>query len=92
MTKAERARRLAWRFKVKQQACERSRNVARTCRHFGISRQAFYRWKLRTRSDSECVRFSARRAARRRSHAVVIASAGVREGSAANGLLLLEAH
>ena len=26
---------------------ERSRNVARTCRHFGISRQAFYRWKRR---------------------------------------------
>ena len=24
-----------------------SRNVARTCRHFGISRQAFYKWKRR---------------------------------------------
>ena len=47
MTKAEQARRMAWRFKVLQQACERSRNVARTCRHFGISRQAFYRWKRR---------------------------------------------
>jgi len=23
------------------------RNVARTCRHFGISRQTFYRWKRR---------------------------------------------
>ena len=47
MTKAEQARRLAWRFKVLQQACEQSRNVARTCRHFGISRQAYYRWKRR---------------------------------------------
>src|SRR5688500_12501808 len=47
MTKAEQAHRMAWRFKVLQQACERSRNVARTCRHFGISRQAFYRWKRR---------------------------------------------
>ena len=47
MTKAEQARRMAWRFKVVQEACERSRNVARTCRHFGISRQAFYRWKRR---------------------------------------------
>ena len=47
MTKAEQARRLAWRFKVLQQAAERSRNIARTCRHFGISRQAFYRWKRR---------------------------------------------
>ena len=47
MTKAELARRLAWRFKVIQEAGERSRNIARTCRHFGISRQAFYRWKRR---------------------------------------------
>jgi transposase-like protein len=23
------------------------RNAARTCRHFGISRQTFYRWKRR---------------------------------------------
>jgi transposase-like protein len=38
---------MAWRFKVLQQACERSRNVVRMCRHFGISRQAFYRWKRR---------------------------------------------
>ena len=47
MTKAEQARRMAWRFKVLQQVCEQSRNVARTCRHFGISRQAYYRWKRR---------------------------------------------
>ena len=53
MTKAERARRLAWRFKVLQQAAEGSRNIARTCRHFGISRQAFYRWKRRFAADGE---------------------------------------
>jgi Transposase./Integrase core domain. len=53
MTKAEQARRLAWRFKVLQQACERSRNVARTCRHFGISRQAYYRWKRRYAAHGE---------------------------------------
>jgi len=47
MTKTELARRMAWRFKVIRQAAERSRNIARTCRHFGISRQAFYRWKRR---------------------------------------------
>ena len=47
MTNAEIARRLAWRFKVIQQASARSRNIARTCRHFAISRQAFYRWKRR---------------------------------------------
>jgi hypothetical protein len=36
MTKSELARRLAWRFKVIQQASERSRNVARTCQ-FGVA-------------------------------------------------------
>src|SRR5438876_5039509 len=27
--------------------CHRTQNVARTCRHFGISRQTFYRWQRR---------------------------------------------
>ena len=53
MTKAERARRLAWRFKVLQQATAQSRNVARTCRHYGISRQAYYRWKRRYDTHGE---------------------------------------
>src|SRR5262245_19773161 len=47
MTKAEQTRLRAWRLKILQQATEASRNVARTCRHFGISRQAFYKWKRR---------------------------------------------
>ena len=47
MTKAEQARLWTWRFKVLARAGETSRNVARTCRHFGISRQAFYKWKRR---------------------------------------------
>jgi transposase InsO family protein len=34
--------RLAW-----MDFYRRSRNVARTCRHFGISRQTFYRWQRR---------------------------------------------
>ena len=53
MTKADKARRLARRFKVLQQACAQSRNVARTCRHFGISRQAYYRWKRRYQAHGE---------------------------------------
>jgi transposase-like protein len=53
MTKAEQTRRLAWRFKILQEACEHTRNVARTCRHFGISRQAYYRWKRRYDSHGE---------------------------------------
>jgi transposase InsO family protein len=47
MTKAEQKRLWTWRFKVLQQAGESARNVAHTCRHFGISRQAFYKWKRR---------------------------------------------
>jgi transposase-like protein len=34
-------------IEVLEQACQQSRNVARTCRHFRISRQAYYRWKRR---------------------------------------------
>jgi transposase InsO family protein len=47
MTKIEQARLWSWRFKVLQRAGEFPRNVAHTCRHFGISRQAFYKWKRR---------------------------------------------
>ena len=47
MTKTEQTRLKTWRLKVLQHAGERSGNVARTCRHFGISRQAFDKWKRR---------------------------------------------
>jgi transposase len=47
MTKAEQTRLMAWRLRVLQSAAERPRGVARTCRHFGISRKAFYKWKKR---------------------------------------------
>ena len=47
MTKAEQTRVSSWRFKVLQRAAASSRNVARTCRHFGISRKTFYKWKRR---------------------------------------------
>lgn len=47
MTEAEQQRLWTWRFRVLQRAGESSRNVARTCRHFGISRRAFYKWKRR---------------------------------------------
>jgi len=51
MTKAEHTRLVTWRFKVLQQAAERSRNIARTCRHFGLSRKTFYKWKRRYECD-----------------------------------------
>jgi transposase InsO family protein len=47
MTKAEQTRLMAWRLKVLQAAADHPRGVARTCRHFGISRTAFYKWKKR---------------------------------------------
>jgi transposase-like protein len=53
MTKAEQTRVHRWRLKVLQEGSESSRNVARTCRHFGISRQAFYRWKRRYEAHGE---------------------------------------
>jgi transposase-like protein len=47
MTKAEQARVMAWRLRILQWAEGEPRQIARTCRHFGISRTAFYRWKRR---------------------------------------------
>jgi transposase InsO family protein len=47
MTKAEQARLVAWRLKVLQHAGDGERQVAHTCRHFGISRPTFYKWKKR---------------------------------------------
>ena len=53
MTEAEQIRLTTWRFKVLQRASERSRNVARTCHQFGISRKAFYKWKRRYQQYGE---------------------------------------
>ena len=53
MTKAEQRRLMAWRFKVLQQASDGSRQVAYTCRHFGISRKTFYKWKHRYGLEGE---------------------------------------
>jgi hypothetical protein len=45
MTKTENNRMLAWRLKLLREASLEPRSVAQTCRHFGLSRQAFYKWK-----------------------------------------------
>jgi transposase InsO family protein len=47
MTKAEQARLVGWRLKILQRAATGPRAVAQTCRHFGISRKTFYKWKTR---------------------------------------------
>jgi transposase len=53
MTKAEQNRVVAWRLKIIRQANELPRGVAQTCRHFGLSRQAFYKWSARYKSHGE---------------------------------------
>src|SRR5580765_7710784 len=47
MTKAEQARLVAWRHRILQFAADGDRSVSRACRHFGISRKTFYKWKGR---------------------------------------------
>jgi transposase InsO family protein len=47
MTKAEQARLVAWRHRILQFAADGGRSVAQSCRHFGISRKTFYKWKAR---------------------------------------------
>jgi len=47
MTKAEQARQVTWRLKILQHAGDGKRQVAQTCRYFGISRKTFYKWQKR---------------------------------------------
>jgi transposase InsO family protein len=47
MNKAEQIRLVNWRSKLLQHARDVTGNVAQTCRHFGLSRQAYYKWKKR---------------------------------------------
>ena len=47
MTRAQQARLVAWRLRILKWADGEPRQVSRTCRHFGISRTAYYRWKKR---------------------------------------------
>ena len=44
MTKADQPRLTAWPL---QEAGASARNVARTCRPFGLSRRTFYKWRKR---------------------------------------------
>lgn len=46
MTKAEQKRLTNWRSKILLRAAD-SRCVARTCRHYGLSRKTFYKWHRR---------------------------------------------
>ena len=46
MNKNEQNRVVAWRLKLLRQASDMPRNVAQTCRHFGLSRKSFYIYGL----------------------------------------------
>ena len=65
MTKSEQARLVAWRSRLLATARDETRTVARTCRHFGISRQAFYKWKKRYDADGDAGLCDRSRAPRR---------------------------
>jgi transposase InsO family protein len=47
MTRAEHTRLVAWRLRLLREASDASRNVASTCRRFGVSRKTFYKWRRR---------------------------------------------
>jgi transposase-like protein len=53
MTKNEQNRVVAWRLKIIRQASELPRGVAQTCRHFGLSRKTFYKWRARYKSHGD---------------------------------------
>ena len=56
MTKAEQARIVAWRLRILKHAENEPRHVPQTCRYFGVSRTAFYRWKKRYDKHGKPVR------------------------------------
>jgi len=53
MNKNELNRLVAWRLKLLREADETARGVAQTCRHYGLSRNTFYKWKARYKSHDE---------------------------------------
>jgi len=53
MTKAQQTRLQNWRLKVLRHESEVTGNIARTCRHFGVSRRWFYKWRARYAAHGE---------------------------------------
>jgi transposase len=53
MTKQEIYRLQRWRLGIIRHALEVSKNVAKTCRHYGISKQSYYNWYARYREFGE---------------------------------------
>ena len=53
MTKTDEIRAMTWRHRLLQRAADGSRNVAAACRHFGVSRKTFYKWKKRQEAGGD---------------------------------------
>src|ERR1700691_4029376 len=53
MTRSEQNRVVAWRLRIIREASELPRGVAQTCRHFGLSRKTFYKWRARYKSHGD---------------------------------------
>ena len=53
MNKNEQNRVVAWRLKLLRQANDLPRGVAQTCRHFGLSRKTFYKWRARYKTHGD---------------------------------------
>jgi len=65
MTKEQQTRLRNWRLKVLLHEREVTQNIARTCRHFGVSRPWFYKWKARYEAYGEAGLCDRSRAPRR---------------------------
>ena len=53
MTKREQQRLVSWRTQMLRHALGVTQNVAKTCRHYGISRKTFYKWLARYKAHGE---------------------------------------
>src|SRR5262249_51179341 len=53
MSNSEQQRQAAWRVRLIRHASETTKNVSKTCRHFGISRKTFYKFVARYGSHGE---------------------------------------
>jgi transposase InsO family protein len=53
MTKAQQKRLVNWRLKVLRHERNVTQSISRTCRHFGVSRQWFYKWRARYAAHGE---------------------------------------
>jgi transposase InsO family protein len=69
MTRAEQIRGVTWRHRLLQCGANGSWTVAKTCRHFGVSRKTFYKWKKRQAAGGDAALCDRPRTARHQAQA-----------------------